>query len=93
MEKQPTSGISQETIIREQSPDQISRLAGFIERIGVSHTIPVGYDVKNYFLNMIRGVLVEVINVQSGRVSFLLRVKPVVTVSYSIFIFCVLTCI
>lgn len=87
MEKQPTSGISQETIIREQSQEQISRLAGFIERIGVSQTIPVDYDVKSYFLNMIRGVLVEVINVESGRVSFLLRVKPVVTVSYYIYLF------
>lgn len=80
MEKQSKSCISQETIIKGQSPEQISNLGGFLTRIGVSDIIPVEYDVKNYFSNIIRGLL-EVVHVESGRISFLLRVKPVVTVS------------
>lgn len=84
MEKQSTSSIFQDTIIKEQTPEQISGLDGFLQRMGLSDTIPADYDVKDYFSNIIRGLL-EVVHVQSGRVSFLLRVKPVVTVNYSLF--------
>ncbi|KAK1368965.1 4HBT domain-containing protein [Heracleum sosnowskyi] len=81
MEKQSTSCISQDTIIKEQTPGQISELGAFFQRVGVSDTIPLDYDVKDYFSNIIQGLL-QVVHVQSGRISYLLRVKPVVTNVY-----------
>lgn len=84
MGKNSASSILQETIIKEVSPENVSQLEDSFRRLGVSDTIPVEYDVKNYFSNIIRGLL-KVVHVESGRISFFLCVKPVVTVSCSVF--------
>ncbi|KAL8095533.1 uncharacterized protein LOC141693699 [Apium graveolens] len=77
MEKQ----FLQDAIIKDQAPEQISILGGFLQRMGLSDTIPEDYDVQNYISNILRGLL-EVVHVGRGRSSFLLRVKPVVTNVY-----------
>ncbi|KAF1001936.1 hypothetical protein AG4045_023978 [Apium graveolens] len=74
-------GITQETVIIDQSPERIAELSVALERTGISSTIPLEYDIKGYILNIIGGVL-EVLHVETGRISFLLRVKPVVTNEY-----------
>lgn len=73
--------ITQETVIIDQSPEMIAQLSAALETTGISSTIPVEYDIKGYLSNIIRGVL-EVLHVESGRISLLLRVKPVVANKY-----------
>lgn len=74
-------GITQETVIIDQSPEMIAELRAATESTGFFSTIPVEYDIKGFLSNIIGGVL-EVLHVQTGRISLLLRVKPVVAVSY-----------
>lgn len=82
MEKQ-RSCITPEII--NQSPEMIDGLSVALERFGISSTIPVEYDIKGYLSNIIGDVL-ELLHVETGRISLLLHVKAVVAVScYYIF--------
>ncbi|KAK1392080.1 hypothetical protein POM88_011136 [Heracleum sosnowskyi] len=78
MEKQTSGiGITQETVIIDQSPEMIAELKTIMEMTGFFSAIPVEYDIQGYLSNIIRGVL-EVLHVETGRISLLVRVKPVV---------------
>lgn len=65
---------------RAVDPDSASRFARFIQDIGVSDTILPDYSNKDFYSDIVRGLL-KVDKVGRGLVTCLLSVKPAVTVN------------
>ncbi|KAK1364435.1 hypothetical protein POM88_039996 [Heracleum sosnowskyi] len=65
-------------ISKEVSAQMVSQLSGYLERIGASNTIPLDYGSKDFFSNIVGGLL-KVDRVERGHISLLLRVKAAVT--------------
>lgn len=67
-------------ISKEVSAHIISQLSGYLERIEASGTIPLNCASKDFFSNIVGGLL-KVDLVERGHVSLLLHVKAAVTVN------------
>ncbi|KAK1364431.1 Phenylacetic acid degradation-related domain-containing protein [Heracleum sosnowskyi] len=68
-------------ISKEVSAQIVSQLSGYLKRIGASDTIPLDCDGKDFFSNIVGGLL-KVYRVERGHISLLLRVKAAVTNAY-----------
>ncbi|KAK9273071.1 hypothetical protein L1049_017878 [Liquidambar formosana] len=70
--------VSSATISEDLPPSHVAGVASFFRTVGVSDTIPANCATKDFYSDLIRGLL-KIDRLQRGRLTCLLSVKPVVT--------------
>ena len=83
------SGILSESFastasISEDVPEKhVNDVLRFLKGVGISDPVPDHCDTKDFYSYLIRGIL-KPLNIQRGRVTCLVSVKPAFTVKFSI---------
>lgn len=83
------SGILSESFastasISEDVPEShVNDVQHFLKGVGISDPVPDHCDTKDFYSYLIRGIL-KPLNIQRGRVTCLVSVKPAFTVKFSI---------